>query len=67
MPVEVWDLLKLLWPLLLLQLGLTVWALVDLARRRKVRYLPKAAWVIIVLMINFFGAIAYLALGREEE
>ena len=66
MPAEVWDLLKVLWPLLVLQFGLIIWALVDLIRRPKVRHLPKVAWVILILFINFFGAIGYLALGREE-
>jgi hypothetical protein len=66
MPPEVWDLLKVLWPLIVLQYGLLIWALIDLIRRPKVRYLPKVAWAAIVLLVSFFGAIAYLAMGREE-
>ena len=39
---EVLDLLLKLWPLLLLQLGLMVWALVDVLRRRSTRTLSLA-------------------------
>lgn len=63
---EALEILKVVWPLVALQLGLTVWALVDLIRRPSVRQLPKIAWAIIIIFVNFFGAIGYLAFGREE-
>jgi hypothetical protein len=66
MPAEVVDILKMVWPLIVLQFALEIWALVDLARRPKVRHLPKVAWVILILFVNFFGAIGYLVFGREE-
>ncbi|MEW5783936.1 MAG: PLD nuclease N-terminal domain-containing protein [Bacillota bacterium] len=65
-PSEVWDLLKMLWPLIALQYGLVIWALVDLVRRPRVRHLPKIAWGALILFVSFFGSIAYLLLGREE-
>lgn len=66
MPEEIWEILKIIWPLVVLQYSLAIWALIDLARRPRVRHLPKAAWVAVVLLVSFFGAIAYLVLGREE-
>ncbi|MBE3577671.1 MAG: PLDc_N domain-containing protein [Limnochordales bacterium] len=59
--------LRSLWPLFALQLVLTIWALVDLARRKSVRYLPKAAWTLIILFVSTIGPIIYLAAGRGEE
>jgi hypothetical protein len=59
--------LPLLLPLLIIELSLLVIALVDLIRRDEVRYLPKWAWAVIIIVINFFGPIIYLILGREES
>jgi len=61
------ELLRVIWPLLLLQFGLMIWALVDLLRRRTPRTLSLAAWIIIILFINFFGPIAYFIFGRAEQ
>jgi uncharacterized protein YybS (DUF2232 family) len=53
-------------PLVLLQLILMIVALVDLVRREKVRYLPKWAWAIIIILGELLGPIIYLIIGREE-
>lgn len=52
--------------MMMIQLGLLAFALIDLARRpssqvrgRKIAWLP-------VLFVNFVGPIAYLALGRKR-
>lgn len=68
MPLQVIGILKMFWPLLVLDLGLTIWAIVDLIRRPEtaVRYLPKVVWVAIILLISVLGPIAYLVLGRDE-
>ena len=56
-------------PFILLQIGLDVVALLDLARRHpsQVRHLPKWGWAAVILLVNFLGAIAYLVAGREES
>ncbi len=55
-------------PLVLLILGLVAFSLVDLARAQSVRYLPKAAWALIIVLVGTgLGAIAYLALGRVRR
>ncbi len=61
------DILKIFWPLIIFQLLLTVWALIDLAKRRTVKSLPKWAWVLIILFVSTFGPIIYLVFGRGEE
>ncbi|MCW5865385.1 MAG: PLDc_N domain-containing protein [Anaerolineae bacterium] len=58
--------LPFLIPIVLLQLLLIVVALVDLVRRPKVNG-PKWVWVVIILLINFIGPIAYFLVGRREE
>jgi hypothetical protein len=53
-------------PLLLIQLGLIVWALVDLTKRERVKGGSKVVWVLVILLLEFIGPIVYLAWGREE-
>ena len=57
--------IPLLIPIVLLQLGLMVLALLDLARRERTKG-PKWAWALAIVFINFIGPIAYLVAGREE-
>ena len=64
---ESMDLLRILWPLLVFQFLLFLWAIVDLIRRRYVKHLPKWAWALIIILVNLFGPIIYLVFGRGEE
>ena len=64
---EIQDLLKMFWPLLLLQFILLIWGIIDLARRREVKVLPKWAWALIIVFVNLFGPIIYFVAGRGEE
>lgn len=54
-------------PALLPFVALMLWALIDVIRRPadKVRYLPKWAWVLIVLFGETLGQIVYLVIGRD--
>ena len=60
------QLIPLLIPVILIQFGLMVAALVDLIKRPKTRG-PKWVWVVIVVFINLIGPIIYFVVGREEE
>jgi Phospholipase_D-nuclease N-terminal len=54
-------------PLFLLIAGLVLFCLVDIIRSPTVRYLPKAAWVLIVVCGSApLGALAYLVWGRNR-
>jgi len=57
--------LPLLIPIALLELGLAIAALVDIFRREKTKG-PKWVWVIVVLVFNLLGPIAYFIFGRNE-
>jgi DMSO reductase anchor subunit len=59
------DYLPFLIPVLLLQLGLAIFCLVDLARRNKTRG-PKWLWAIIITFGELVGPLVYLLIGREE-
>ena len=59
------DYVPFLIPLILLQLALMAFALVDLARRERTRG-PKWMWAIIIVLGELLGPVIYLLLGREE-
>ena len=58
--------LPLLIPILLVQVGLQIYALVDLYRQPVTRG-PKWMWVLIILLTEIFGPILYFFVGRKEE
>jgi hypothetical protein len=57
--------LPLLIPLVLLQLGLQIWALVDLARREATNG-PKWLWAVIIILGELLGPVVYFIAGRKE-
>jgi len=61
------QLLFLIIPLVVVQLILIVYCLVDLVHREKVKGLPKWAWGIIICLGELIGPIVYLLVGRAEE
>lgn len=58
-------LLPLLIPILLIQLALMIYCLVDLARRKATKG-PKWLWVVLVVLGQLWGPILYLIVGRQE-
>jgi ABC-2 type transport system ATP-binding protein len=61
------ELLLLLAPLLLLELGLLVFAVADLLRDdRVVRGGNKGLWAVVIVFVNLIGPILYLLIGRED-
>jgi DMSO reductase anchor subunit len=58
--------LPLLVPLIVIQLGLMIFALVDILRREKTRG-PKWLWIVVVVLGEMIGPILYFVVGREES
>ncbi len=63
--MEIYVLLLIV-TLFILNLGLIAWAVADLLRRERVKYLPKVVWLGIVALI-FFGGALYLLVGRDKS
>ena len=66
-PFDITSFLPLIIPLVVIQLGLIVYCLIDLSRREKVRGLPKWAWALIIILGELIGPIVYIFVGRIEE
>ena len=61
------QIVALLAPILVIQLGLIIAALYDLEREeRRVRGGNKLVWVLIIVFLNIIGPIIYFVAGREE-
>ncbi len=60
-------LLPFIVPLLLVDLGLIVYALIDLFKAdRHVRGGSKLVWALVILLFSTLGPLAYLFFGRED-
>ena len=57
--------IPLLIPLVLLQLGLMIYSLIDLSRRERVKG-PKWLWVILIVLGELIGPVVYLVWARED-
>ncbi len=62
------TLLLALMPLILIEFGLKIFALLDLAKRDKTRVQggKKWVWVVVILFFSLLGSIVYLVIGRTE-
>jgi ABC-2 type transport system ATP-binding protein len=61
------NLLPAVVPLLVLILALDAYCLIDLARAKSVRHMPKWVWVLVILFISApIGALVYLFIGRDR-
>jgi hypothetical protein len=60
------ELIAILLPLIAIELGLIVWALMDLARRQTVKGGSRLLWLLVILCFTTLGPIVYLAWGRNE-
>jgi len=66
-PLTTEQILLLLAPVVIIQLGLMIAALIDLERdERRVRGGRKVVWALIIVFINIVGPIVYFAAGRED-
>lgn len=60
------EIIKLLAPIIIIQLALVIFALYRLAKD-EVKYFPKWGWALVIIFINMVGPIIYLIMGRERD
>ena len=67
-PLKPEQIIALLIPIVVIQLGLMIAALVDLERdERRVRGGSKLVWAVVIVFVNILGPIMYFIAGREES
>ena len=60
------SLIPYLIPILILELGLVIFALLDLSRRERTNG-PKWMWVVIIVLAQLVGPILYFTVGRRDS
>lgn len=54
-------------PIIILEYGLAIFALIHVIKHPHYRFGNKIMWVLIVLLIQIIGPVVYFAFGRGEE
>ncbi len=66
-PLKTEQIIALLAPIVIIQLGLMIVALHDLEQEdRRVRGGSKVLWALVIVFVNLVGPIVYLVGGRED-
>ena len=61
------ELLPLLIPLLIIQLALQIYCVIDILKREAFKYGNKLIWMIVVLAFNIMGPVIYLIIARKDS
>lgn len=64
---ELIEYLPFLIPVILVELALAITALVHVLKHPHYRFGSKAFWIVIVLLIQIIGPVAYFVFGRGHE
>ena len=64
---QIGEIIKLVWPIVLLQLILQIVAIVDVLKKKKTKNLSVPFWIVIILIGEILGPIVYFLVGRSEE
>jgi len=59
--------LPLIITLAVLQLGLMIAAIVHILRHDSFRFVSKAVWLVIVILVSTIGPVCYFVFGRGEQ
>lgn len=64
---KIMEYLPALLPLIILEFGLAIFALIHLLRHPNIRRGNKLIWIPVILFLQFIGPILYFVIGREEQ
>jgi hypothetical protein len=53
-------------PVIILEFGLLIWALLDVIKRPYVTGGNKIVWILVIVLVNLIGPILYFLVGRKE-
>lgn len=61
------EYLPILLPIIIIQYGLAIFALVHVLKHPNYKFGNKIIWVLVVLFINIIGPIVYFVFGKGDE
>lgn len=65
--MSIQEMLPILIPLVIIQWTLNIIAIVHIFRHPNYRFGNQIMWVLVVIFISIFGAVAYFLFGRGEK
>ena len=67
--MDIIEILKLIWPIIVLQLAFQIYALIDLFKTKKgiTRNLSSVIWAIIIVFGEIAGPALYFLIGRNDK
>ncbi len=63
---EILKFLPYLIPVVIIEYGLLIFAIVQVAKN-EVRYMPKWGWILIIIFVNIIGPIVFLLIGKKRD
>lgn len=64
---QIQELLPLLLPIVLIDIGFRIFAIVDILKEeRQVKGNNKIIWILVVGLVSYFGWIIYFLIGRDD-
>lgn len=63
--MDVLEILKLLWPILVIQVCLQIFCIISVIRHG-VANLNRWAWIIIIVLLELLGPVLFLTIGRNK-
>jgi len=64
---EIMEYLPFLIPVIIIELALAIVALIHVLKHPNYRFGNKVIWILVVLLIQIIGPIAYFAFGKGDE
>lgn len=63
------EIVKLIWPIIVIQLALQIYAIIDLVvtKKKKTRNLTPLIWGLIIILGEIIGAALYFIIGRNDK
>lgn len=61
------EIIRYVWPIIVLQVILQVIALINLSKREKVKFDNKKIWILIILLGGLLGSVGYFVFRGEDD
>lgn len=61
------EYLPILIPIVVLEIGLMIYALIHILKHNKFKFGNKVMWIVVVVLIQIIGPVFYLMIGKDDE
>lgn len=61
------EYLPILIPIVVLEIGLMIYALAHILKHNKFKFGNKVMWIVVVVLMQIIGPIFYLMIGKDNE